>query len=172
MYPLQLNIVRIYGTPGGRDPRVRRTIDFLARKGFLRNDTIHRPYRGLLTLNDVLWVCEHSAPELYEVIPVARLRFPGHLPGRIPHGLEPVLEALRAGADTGPTFRGHAFDSIKSWLQLRVTDGRASPILTTHVHYRIPSDLARRIVAAAASAKTTAGTLVTEILCRHFNRER
>ena len=170
--PRPLKLARIYASPVGRDPRIWRTIDFFARKGFIRNSPLPRPYRGLLSLDDVLWACAHAIPELYEMVPAARLKFPKHLLGRAPDDLRAVLNALRANEPRGPAYHGHAFPVIAAWIDFATTDGRASARLTKRTMYKLPPALAWQIKTAAAAAGLTASDLVIRVMTAYVTAPR
>ena len=162
MVPFHIKIAHVLNGPNGRDPRVRRTVDFFARKGYLINLPISASSRQPLDLADVLWACAHAVPELYEVVPIARLRFPKKLSGRPPQDLQIVLDALKAGTVLGPDYHGHPWARVRAWVDFATKDRRVTPTLTQPMVYKLSPALIARVKMAAEHAHQTPSAFVSE----------
>ncbi len=96
--------------------RFMRTIKFLSRKGFVYTATEpDLAFQGLVGLADLLWVGECVEPVVLEMIAMVVARFPNRFENA-PQDLMAVIRLLQSGAQTGPAFRGCAYQNLKYWF--------------------------------------------------------
>lgn len=148
MQPISMKLITLSKQPGGRDLRFRRSFRFFAAKGYIRTPiNFLLPYKGILTVEDVLWTGENIDPLFFEMLPAAAVRFPGHFAANStwPEDLLEVVENLRAGHIKGPSFRGRDYGRIKDWLELQPRDRRSQELRGRTVSFRMSGGAIRQL---------------------------
>lgn len=113
------------------DLRFKRTIALLKGKGLLDTNLPIAAATGMrLQLRDALWAGKHVEPRILEVLPAAIMHYRRNFLGadQMPKGLELVIKAIQANAETGPAFEGVPFEKMKHWANTQLRDGRTKPV--------------------------------------------
>ncbi len=98
------------------DPRYKKVIGKFITAGLLEHTKV-LPYRGPITLEEVLWVGE-TEPRVLELLPAILLRRPTlvRVQNDLPEDLRQVLVALRKGI-ANTDFRGVPHDKYGAWVE-------------------------------------------------------
>ncbi|MCB0393146.1 MAG: hypothetical protein KDD25_01225 [Bdellovibrionales bacterium] len=132
-----------------RDPRFLRAMAFLTRKGILRaNRDYQQWYFGKLHLKDALWAGKNLEPRILEVLPAIAVRLPKEVVYTdAPPAFLKAIEALKSNQLEGPDFLGVPFEKYKTWLNLKLADGRTKPVNQHKImrSFRLSPDAIRKI---------------------------
>lgn len=151
-----------YAKPRPSDPRIYKVQKFLEGKGFLDTPQLYGccgniSHRADFTLDDLIWVGYYILPIVLTQVPAVVLRFPRYFkpdPTRHRDLLE-ILKLLKQDADSGPSYKGVSYSTVKQWVTHPLRDGRLKPVAlkrksrTFRLH---PETLSR--LQAIAHAKT------------------
>lgn len=106
------------------DRRTRRVFQFLQSKGLFF--AFPRPkWSGKISFGDFEWVAQYVEPRVFEVLPAAALRFPGHLKGRPGREFAEFLAQLEEGKEAD--YHGISGRKISFWLNAPLPDRRTRP---------------------------------------------
>lgn len=107
-----------------KDGRTLRVLRFLQAKGFFYSKPPPK-WRGKISFRDAYWVARHVEPRVFEVLPAAALRFPGHFSDKPPAELKQVLSQLTSD-DTGDfEFNGYKAANLRRFLTCPLRDQRS-----------------------------------------------
>lgn len=113
-----------------RNPRTQRVLGFFMAKGLLVGQDVPHQGDAKLYLNDVFWVGNRVEPRVLEVLPAAIIHFPRTFIGKAnaPNDLTDVIQAIKAGDEQGPDFRGMRYRAMRKWANRATKDKRTKPL--------------------------------------------
>jgi len=150
------------------DRRCQDTLGFLKAKGLLWTKDIAPRGSAKLAIKDVLWTADNVEPRVIEVLPAAILHFPRSFLRleHLPQELVDIIEALKAGATTGPHYREIPFAKFKYWTEFKIPDGRVRTLSEKKVacSFRLLPAAAHALEEMAKVRGVSQSSLLSEII--------
>lgn len=150
--------------------RFLKVLGIFVHKGLLISDKI-KPYKGKVTIQDVMWIGKNAEARVLEVLPAALASFPSYFIGKIPEDLKEIVHAIKSGRDISARWQIFEFKDLKKQAEIPSKDRRTVIASKRRVSksFRLLEDTIRKIEDAAKARGVSQGEALDLLIGNNFN---